>query len=79
MLDLTDRHPATRQAMLRLTPNPNLSGAARTVAQTLWEAGGALVTVLKDGPELSDGLRKLWEAKNCLVLQALLDSGAVHG
>jgi hypothetical protein len=79
MLDLTDRHPATRQAMLRLTPNPNLSGPAADVARVLWETGKDLVAVLKDGPELSDGLRKLWEAKNCLVLQALLDSGAVHG
>lgn len=78
MLDLTDRHPATRQAMLRLTPNPQLDGPAGDVARLLWEAGKDLVTVLKDGPELSDGLRKLWEAKNCLVLQALQDSGVVH-
>jgi hypothetical protein len=78
MVDLTDRHPATRQAMLRLTPNPNLTGPAGIVAQTLWEAGKDMASVLKDGPELTDGLRKLWEAKNCLVFQALLDTGQVH-
>jgi hypothetical protein len=79
MVDLTDRHPATRQAMLRLTPNPNLAGPAADVAETLWNAAKDLVVKLKDGPELSDGLRKLWEAKNCLVLQALLDAGTIHG
>jgi hypothetical protein len=79
MLDLADRHPATRQAMLRLTPNPNLSGPAADVAEILWNAARGLVVKLKDGPELSDGLRKLWEAKNCLVLQALQDAGVVHG
>jgi len=78
MLDLTDRHPATRQAMLRLTPNPGLSGPAADVARVLWDASKDLVERLNDGPELSDGLRKLWEAKNCLVFQALLDAGAVH-
>jgi hypothetical protein len=78
MLDLTDRHPATRQAMLRLTPNPQLDGPAADVSRLFWEAAKDLVAVLKDGPELSDGLRKLWEAKNCLVLQALLDAGVVH-
>lgn len=78
MPDLTDRHPATRQAMLRLAPNPQLDGVAADVSRLFWEAGKDLVTILQDGPELSDGLRKLWESKNCLVLQALLDSGAVH-
>jgi hypothetical protein len=78
MLDLTDRHAATRQAMLRLTPNPGLSGLARDVSQVLWQTACGMTDLLKDGPELSDGLRKLWEAKNCLVLQALLDSGVVH-
>lgn len=79
MLDLTDRHPATRQAMLRLTPNPGLSGPAANVSHDLWQVACGLADTLKDGPDLTDGLRKLWEAKNCLVFQALQDTGQVHG
>jgi hypothetical protein len=32
-----------------------------------------LLTVLDDGPELSAGLRKLVEAKDCFVRQAVKD------
>lgn len=31
---------------------------------------------LKDGPELTTGLRKLLEAKDCLVRQAVIDRSA---
>ena len=31
-------------------------------------------SVLGDGPELSAGLRKLLEAKDCLVRQSILDA-----
>jgi hypothetical protein len=33
-----------------------------------------MLSVLGDGPELSAGLRKLLEAKDCLVRQSILDA-----
>jgi len=63
--------------MTILRPNPALNGVAGDVAALVWGAACDLVTILGDGPELSAGLRKLWEAKNSLVMQGLLDSGAV--
>jgi hypothetical protein len=75
--ELSDRHPATQHLMGILRPNPALDGIAADVSAALFQAACDQVTILRDGPELSDGLRKLWEAKNCLVMQGLIDSGAV--
>lgn len=75
--ELSDRHPSTRHLIGMLVPNPSLDGIAADVSVAMYQAACDQVTILKDGPELSDGLRKLWEAKNCLVMQGLLDSGAV--
>jgi hypothetical protein len=60
-----------------LWPNPALDGIAADVSAAMWQAACDQVAILRDGPELSDGLRKLWEAKNCLVMQGLIDSGVV--
>lgn len=67
------RHPATQHAMRWLLPNPNLAGAAEAVASRIWDAAEELVAFLNDGPELTAGLRKLREAKDCLVIQSLAD------
>jgi hypothetical protein len=47
------------------------------VATIVWEAAVEVVEKLEDGPELSAGLRKLLEAKDCLVRQRLLDEGVI--
>jgi hypothetical protein len=60
-----------------LTPNPHLDGIALDVAAAFWQHACDMVAILKDGQELSAGLRSLWEAKNCMVMQGLVDSGAV--
>lgn len=75
--ELSDRHPATQHLMKWLVPNPNLDGIALDVAVIIHAAATDLVAVLGDGQELSAGLRKLREAKDCLVIQGLEDSGAV--
>lgn len=77
--DLSGRHESTRHMMRTLRPNPALDGIAMDVAMIAWNAGCDLVTVLRDGPELSAGLRLLRQAKDCLVIQGLLDSGAITG
>lgn len=74
--DLSDRHPATQHLMAWLKPNPKLDGIAADVAVIVYQAACDLEAVLpNDGPELSAGLRKLREAKDCFVIQGLEDSG----
>lgn len=75
-LDLTQRHPQTQHLMKWLTPNPRLDGIAADVAVSVYQTALDLVTILRDGPELSAGLRKLREAKDCMVIQALDDTAA---
>jgi hypothetical protein len=69
-----DRHPATQHLLDILRPNPRLDGIAADVAQLFWEAAQDSAELLRDGPELTAGLRKLREAKDCFVMQAVLDS-----
>jgi hypothetical protein len=71
--DYSARHPATQHLMKWLVPNPRLNGIALDVAQVTWQAAQDLVALLRDGPELSAGLRKLREAKDCMVIQGLED------
>jgi len=71
---LEQRHEATRHAMRWLIPNPRLDGVAADVAQLVSGLAQDLILVLGDGIELTAGLRKLREAKDCFVIQALEDS-----
>ena len=72
-----DRHPGTVHALRTLEPNPRLpAGAPADLSGACAALADAAVAILTDGPELTAGLRKLREAKDCLVLQAVLDSEA---
>jgi len=71
---IEQRHEATRHAMRWLIPNPRLDGVAADVAQLVSGLAQDLILVLDDGIELTAGLRKLREGKDCFVLQALEDS-----
>jgi hypothetical protein len=72
---MTARHPNTRHLLNTLAPNPNLEGTALEVARAAHEYACTMAGLLQDGPELSAGLRKTREAKDCFVIQALADSG----
>jgi hypothetical protein len=74
---LEQRHEATRHAMRWLTPNPRLDGVAADVAQLAYRLAQNLLDILGDGIELTAGLRKLREAKDCLVLQGLEDTDSL--
>jgi hypothetical protein len=74
---LRDRHEAVRNLMVTLQPNPRLDGVALDIATSTWELAVAVCGLLNDGPELAAGLRKLREAKDCLVIQGLADSGGL--
>jgi hypothetical protein len=67
------RNPATRHAMHWLVPHRALEDKASEVAEIVWGTAEQLVQMLGDGIELSAALRKLREAKDCFVIQALED------
>lgn len=69
------RHQSVQHLVDLLEPNPKLPGLLLDVAERIAEVRDDLLAVLpNDGPELTAGLRKLLEAKDCFVRQALLDS-----
>lgn len=74
--DLTGRHPSSVHMLKVLAPNPNLSGELYDISESCWDLGFSMFLRLEDGPELTAGLRKLVEAKDCFV-RGLLDTKPV--
>jgi hypothetical protein len=64
------RHPATQQ-ICRWFEYDHLPPALREVSRHSMEQAEAMLTLLPDGPELTAGLRKLVEAKDCFVRAAI--------
>jgi hypothetical protein len=74
-MDLTERHPGTQAALRRLIPNANLPNElAHEISSRIYELGLWMADELPDNPDLVDGLRKLWEAKNCAVYLAVMSN-----
>lgn len=67
---LTGRHPATVQ-IARYFAWSHLPEHLAAVSRPVGELALAMIAVLPDGPELTAGLRKLLEGKDCLVRAAL--------
>jgi HEAT repeat protein len=70
--DLVDRHPGTTH-FVELFAVDHLPEPLRTVSLYSGHLAAAMMTELADGPELSAGLRKLLEAKDCFVRQCVAD------
>lgn len=69
---LATRHPSTQHMMEMLTPNPNLpDGLPAQISTKFHHLAVDLASSLEDGPELTAGLRKLLEAKDCFVRSAV--------
>jgi hypothetical protein len=66
-----ERHRSTVQLLRWLQPNRNLPVHALPVANQVAVAADRLVESCPDGPELTTGLRKLLEAKDCFVRAVL--------
>jgi hypothetical protein len=64
------RHPGTKH-FRRLFAYAHLRAPASGVAASCAWLAQEMVDSLADGPELTAGLRKLKEAKDCFVIQAL--------
>jgi hypothetical protein len=68
-----DRHPGTRDLARYFTKvdpasSPQTLDVIRTTCQAL---AMTMIMTIADGPELTTGLRKLLEAKDCFVRAAL--------
>ena len=64
------RHPSTT-GLLRFFEFEHLPPHLQTVSRSCHQLAHAMVEDLPDGPELTTGLRKLLEAKDCFVRAAL--------
>lgn len=63
-------HPAVRNLIKWLTPNPNLPDTQQRISQGVHDLAVECEPMC-EGPELAAGLRKLLEAKDCLVRASL--------
>lgn len=62
------------QHLLDLFEYQHLPPHLQDVSKQLAEIAAYLTGLLGDGPELTAGLRKLLEAKDCFVRQAVIDT-----
>lgn len=67
------RHPGTQQ-IARWFTFDHLPDNARPPSRACAELAQDMIDALPDGPELTAGLRKLLEAKDCFV-RAAIDAG----
>lgn len=70
MMNLEDRHPATQQ-IAKFFAFDHLPDDLAAVSGEAFALAATMVALLPDGPELTVGLRKLLEAKDCFVRAAL--------
>lgn len=70
MRDISNRHPATQQ-IARWFEYRHLTGQALATSKRFHDFAEQLIEALPDGPELTAGLRKLLEAKDCAVRAAI--------
>lgn len=70
-LKLEGRHPATVAIAQYFAYDHLPLGPLRSASARCEELASAMITMLPDGPELTAGLRRLLEAKDCFVRAAL--------
>lgn len=68
------RHPSTQHMMKILAPNTNLPPHLKSISEQFASLALEMVETQSDGPELTAGLRSLWNAKNSFVMNAVLDA-----
>lgn len=69
-LDVTDRHPATQQ-IVKWFDFSHLPEDLAQISEACQDLAAEMLIALPDGPELTTGLRKLLEAKDCFVRAAV--------
>ena len=73
------RHPGTVHFKEMFAYDHLATDRLAEVSRRCADLAYVMVADLPDGPELTAGLRALWEAKNCFVIQAARFSGVEHG
>lgn len=73
------RHPSVAHFKEMFAYDHLATGRLKEVSKRCADLAYVMVGDLPDGPELSAGLRALWEAKNCFVIQAARFSGDTPG
>lgn len=66
----THRHPSTRQIVQHFAYE-HLPPHLGVISKRVHDLAQSMVLTIPDGPELTTGLRKLLEAKDCLVRAAI--------
>lgn len=66
------RHPSTEH-LLSLFEYEHLPLHLQEISKPLHDLAHSMADMLGEGPELSVGLRRLWDAKNNLVMQRVVD------
>jgi hypothetical protein len=69
--NIEHRHPGTRAIAQYFEYGHLQEGPLRSTSARCEELADAMITSLRDGPELTAGRRKLLEAKDCFVRAAL--------
>jgi hypothetical protein len=69
-MDTTGRHPGTA-AVAKHFAHAHLPVHLQAISKPCHDLAEVMIRELPDGPELTAGLRKLLEAKDCFVRAAL--------
>jgi hypothetical protein len=77
-VDHTDRHPATT-GLLAHFQFGHLPPALQAISEPCARLANEMLAELPDGPELTTGLRKLLEAKDCFVRRQVEHLGELEG
>lgn len=73
MIDLRGRHPAVR-SLMRFFTFEHLPPPLRAPSKACSQLAEQMVVDLPDSQELTTGLRKLLEAKDCFVRASITES-----
>jgi hypothetical protein len=71
-INTVGRHPATVQ-VCQWFAYDHLTGKPKLISRYVESLATQMLVDLTDGPELTAGLRKLLEAKDCFVRQAVAE------
>lgn len=75
---MSARHPGTEH-LLSLFESGHLPEHLAIISRSMEAQARNMTEYLSDGPELTAGLRKLLEAKDCFVRQAVIDNRVRDG
>ena len=73
-MDTTGRHPGT-VAIAKNLAYAHLPAHLQAISRPCHDLADTMLRALPDGPELTAGLRKLLEAKDCFVRAAVEAAG----